>query len=86
MQDINGTTTYDVMPFNNPTFVPLSTFNMAGKIDNIVSIAYDSYDQLWVWNGYFAIPLDIHYDGYIYDPTNTTIYVTEPYNSLQITV
>ena len=85
MQDSNGNITYDIVPFKNAVINPLMTFDMS-IIDNIVGMAFDSYGQLWVWNGYFAIPIDIHYDGYIYDSTNTTIYVTEPFSSLQITV
>lgn len=85
MQDMNGNTTFDIVPFRNGALNPLATVDMS-MIDNIEGIAYDSYGQLWIWNGYFAFPLDIHYDGYIYDPTNTTIYVTEPFDSLQITI
>lgn len=86
MQDNNGTITYDIVPFLNAVLIPLKIIDMSTAIDKIVGMAYDSYGQLWIWNGSFAIPLDIHYDGYIYDPDNTTIYVTEPYTSLQITL
>lgn len=84
LQDTNGNITYDIVPFRNPIIAPLRAIDMSLELNNIKSIAYDSYGRLWAWDGTSATPLDIHYDGYIYDPTNTTIYTTEPYTSLQI--
>lgn len=85
MQDINGNTTIDTIPFKAAILTPLVNIDMS-SVDIIKGMAYDSYGKLWIWNGSYAVPIDIHYDGYIYDPINTTIYVTEPFDSLQITV
>ncbi len=84
MQDLNGVTYYDVLPWRNFEQVPLKTIDMTSLVDSIQGLAFDSYGQLWVWNGAYAIPLKIHYDGYVLDADTATIYVTEPYTSLQI--
>lgn len=84
MQDSSGITTFDVVPYKNASFTSLKSIDLSAFIDIIKSIAYDSYGTLWVWNGAFAIPLDIHYDGYVFDADSKTIFVTEPFDSLQI--
>ena len=83
-QDINGVITEDIFPYLNPQLTPLQTIDMHSQIDNIVGMGFDSYGQLWLWNGSFAYTLNIHYDGYIVDPTSNSIFVTEAYDSLQI--
>lgn len=84
MQDTNGATTYDVVPYRNAAFTPLKTIDMSSLVDNIVGLAFDSYGQLWAWNGSFAIPIKVHYDGYVFDADSKTIFVTEQFDSLQI--
>jgi hypothetical protein len=83
-QDNNGVLTYDVVPFRNAALYPLSTISTSTLVDQIQGIGFDSYGQLWLWNGSFAIPIIIAHDGYVLDATSSTIYVTEPYSSLQI--
>ncbi len=83
-QDINGVTTYDVVPYKNAVFTPLQIIDLSTTIDAIVGIAFDSYGQLWIWNGTFAFPIQIHYDGYVFDADSQKIFVTEPFDSLQI--
>lgn len=86
MQDTNGVITTDIVPFRNAILNPLKVIGMQSMIDNIAGMAYDSYGKLWLWNGFFALPLIIHNDSYVYDPDTTTLYVTEPFDSLQVTV
>lgn len=83
-QDTNGIITHDVLPFRNAQFTSLSTISLTNLVDVIKGIAFDSYGKLWVWNGRFAIQLNIAYDGYVFDSNTAKIYVTEPFNSLQI--
>lgn len=84
MQDINGITTYDVLPFHNAAITPLQTIDLSSVIDTIVGIAFDSYGQLWVWNGSFAIPLLIHYAAYIFDDDSGVLFATDPFDSVTI--
>lgn len=84
MQDGNGITTFDVVPYRNASLVPLKTIDISGLVDSIVGLCFDSYGQLWVWDGNFAIPIKIHYDGYVFDADTKTIFVTEQFDSLQI--
>jgi hypothetical protein len=84
MQDINGTTTYDVVPYRNATMIPLSTVDMSTKIDSIKGIAFDSYGQLWAWNGSFAIPLSIQYQAYVFDADSKTLFSTQPFTDISI--
>ena len=83
-QDNNGVLTSDIYPFRNFQFTPLATIGTTTLIDSIRGIAFDSYGQLWVWNGLFALPLTLAHDGYVLDASTSTIYVTEPFSSLQI--
>lgn len=84
MQDGNGNTTFDVVPYHNSSFTALKSIDVSGIIDIIKGVAFDSYGKLWIWNGRFAMPLIIHYDGYIFDPDSKTIFVTDKFESLQI--
>lgn len=83
-QDLTGKLTYDSAPYLNLALSASASFNISGTIDVVKGIAYDSYGQLWVWNGLFAIPLRVHYDGYVLDSVNQIIYTTEQYDSLVI--
>lgn len=84
MQDAGGILTYDAVPYRNGIFSPLKSLDVSSLINEIRGIAFDSYNQLWLWNGSFAIPVKIHYDGYIFDADSKSIFVTDVYDSLQI--
>lgn len=83
-QDVNGILTYDVVPFLNKGFSPFKSIDVSASIDNITGMAFDSYGQLWLWNGSYALPVIIHYDGYILDVDSQKIFTTEPFDSLQV--
>lgn len=83
-QDSSGTLTYDVVPWHNAMFMPLASLDLSNLIDVVAGLAFDSYGTLWIWNGSFAIPVTIHYDGYVYDPDTKKIFLTDSYDSVQI--
>lgn len=83
-QDNNGAITFDIVTFRNAAVTLLSTLDLSSSIDNIVGITFDSYGQLWVWNGSYIIPITLSHDGYVLDTDTGTIYTTEPFTSLQI--
>lgn len=83
-QDSSGVVTYDVVPWRNAMFIPLATLDLSDLIDVVAGLAFDSYGTLWIWNGSFAIPVMIHYDGYMYDPDAGKIFLTDNYDSVQI--
>lgn len=83
-QDTNGVITSDILPFRNAILESLSTIDMTSSIDVIHGLAFDSYGKLWIWNGLYAIPLTLSHDGYVFDADTSTIYITEPVSSLQI--
>jgi hypothetical protein len=84
-QDLNGQTAVDVVPYRNAVFTPLKTIDLSLLVDNVLGMAFDSYGKLWLWNGDHAMPVKIHYDGYVFDADTATVFVTEQFDSLQIT-
>lgn len=84
MQDGSGVPTVDIFPYRNAALNPLKVIDVSSLIDSIRGLAFDSYGKLWIWNGNFAIPITIHYDGYVFDADSKTIFTTEPFDSLQI--
>jgi len=84
MQDGDGVLTYDVRPYRNPAFTPLSQVDISNLVSSIQAIGYDSYGKLWIWDGYFAVPMIIHYDAYVFDSSNGYLYTTDNYDSIQI--
>lgn len=83
-QDVNGVITSDIYPFLNPNLPSLAILDMSALVDTIKGIAFDSYGQLWLWNGSFAFTVIIHNDGYVIDSNNDKLFVTESYDSLQV--
>lgn len=77
--------TVDTFPFGNFAINPLVTINLSGFVPDIQGLAFDAYDKLWLWTGDFAIPVQIHYDAYIWDASTRTIYATDQYSELQLT-
>lgn len=82
-QDINGVTAFDVVPWRNSSLSPFASIDITDIIDVAKGLTFDSYGKLWVWDGYFAIPLSIHHDAYILDTDSSSIFVTDTYSSLQ---
>jgi hypothetical protein len=74
----------DVVPYSNPAFNPLATINASPAAPVIKGIAFDAHQRLWIWTGEVAVPVAIHYDGYVFDPTTTTVYLTDAYSSVSI--
>lgn len=77
--------TVDTFPFGNFAINPLSVIDAGTLVPSIQGLAFDAYDRLWLWTGEFAIPVQIHYDAYIFDPSTRTIYATDEYPELRLT-
>lgn len=84
MQDASGFTTVDVVPWNNGAFTPLKSIDISNLVDTVQGLAFDSYGSLWIWNGRHAIPIVIHYDAYVVDPDTQSIFLTDQYDSVQV--
>jgi hypothetical protein len=84
MQDTDGNTTIDSVPYKNAAFAALKKIDISELVDNVAGIAFDSYGQLWIWTGSFAFPVIIHYDGYVFDSNTRELFITDKYDSLQV--
>lgn len=84
MQDASGLTSVDVVPWKSAAFTPLKTIDISAVIDIPRGLAFDSYGTLWAWNGSFAIPITVRYDGYIFDANTQMIFTTDQWDSLQV--
>lgn len=76
--------TVDVFAYNNAPLSVLANINLASVVPGIQGIGFDAYDRLWAWTGTYAVPLVLHYDAYLWDPTTRTIYATDQYTQLEI--
>jgi hypothetical protein len=83
--DINGNVTHDSFPYYNGAVTDLiqQTYDLSDIIDNISGIAYDGFNNLWLWNGNYAVPIVPIYHGYILDPINGVLYLTDNWSSIQ---
>jgi hypothetical protein len=63
---------------------PLAMISLGNIVPQVRGIAFDAYDKLWIWTGEFAIPVQIHYDAYVWVPATRTIYATDKYFSLHM--
>ena len=84
LQDTSGVTTVDVVPWRNASFSPETSIDISGLISTPKAVAFDSYGNLWVWTGSFAIRLRIHCDAYVLDIESQTIFTTDQYDLVQI--
>lgn len=76
--------TVDTLPYGNFSLTPLAKISLATLVPSIQGIAFDAYDQLWIWTGSFAVPVKIHYDAFVWVPETRTIYATDKYVELHI--
>jgi hypothetical protein len=76
--------TSDTFPYNNMAITPLVTISLASLVPSVQGLAFDAYDKLWLWTGQFAVPVQIHYDAFLFDAESRTIYCTDKYNALVI--
>jgi hypothetical protein len=74
----------DVVPYSNLALAPLATISAAGAAPIIKGLAFDAHQRLWLWTGDFAVPVTPHYDGYVFDPSTTTVYLTDQFAQVQV--
>lgn len=84
MLDQNNNITRDYFPWTNPVFTPLAALDISTLVPSIQGLAFDCHQRLWVWTGTYAVPLKLFYDGYVFDPTTSTVYLTDNYPQIQI--
>lgn len=82
--DTNNVITRDYYPFSNLEFYPLADLDMTTIVPEVKGLAFDSKHQLWVWTGSFAVPLKLHYDGYVIDTNSQSVYLTDEYSQVRL--
>lgn len=83
--DGSGNKTFDICPYLNPNLrtISQSLADISGLVNNAVGLAYDFLNQLWIWDGAFAIPLKPYYNGYVLDVASRTIFLTDVWDSVE---
>lgn len=76
--------TIDTFAYNNSALSILADISLAGLVPGLQGIAFDAYDHLWAYTDGYAVPLVLHYDAFLWDPSTRTIYATDQYQQLQI--
>jgi hypothetical protein len=82
--DSSGHVTRDYAAHRNQYFRPLKSFDLSADVAEIRGVFFDSRQRPWIWTGYECVPLVFHYDAYVIDPSSRSVYVTEPFVSVQI--
>ena len=80
----DGTVTTDSYPYANleltgqpPAGIELPDFVLEG-------IALDYRQRLWGWTGDTLLPLALHYDAFTFDADSLSLYLTDPFDQVQI--
>lgn len=79
----SGLTT-DVYPYLNMALTPLSTLDISGIVANPREVCFDHLGRLWVWDGNFATPVSIQYDGFVVDRDHNLVFVTDSFESIRL--
>ena len=80
----DGMVTTDSYPYANleltgqpPAGIALPGFILEG-------IALDYRQRLWGWTGAMLLPLALHYDAFTFDAGSLSLYLTDPFDQVQI--
>lgn len=84
LMDQSNNKTYDIFPYGNWPVNILSKLDLTELLPSVAGIAFDAYEQLWIWTGSFAVQLKLNYDAYIFVPSTRTIYLTDQYDQITI--
>jgi hypothetical protein len=82
--DITGNMTSDSFPYPNLGLNVLSALNLTTILPQAQGVARDSLQQLWIWTGEYAIPVQLHYDAYLYDSDSQSIFLTDPFDQVSV--
>jgi hypothetical protein len=82
--DSTGAITSDKFPYDNFDVVDIvkGTYDLSDIVVNIESIAYDFLGNLWLYDGYWAIPIVPYYNSYILDAAGRAIYLTDNWDQI----
>lgn len=82
--DMAGLLTADRFPYPNLNVNVVSTLDLTTILPEAKGIARDSLEQLWIWTGTYAIPVQLHFDAYIYDSNSRTVFLTDPFEQVKV--
>jgi hypothetical protein len=82
--DATNTITSDTCPYLNAAFTPHGAFDLSALVPSIAGLCFDALQRLWVWTGNYLVPLRLHYDAYLFDPSARILYLTDAYDNLYL--
>ena len=82
--DITGNITSDSFPYPNLGLNVVSTLDLTAIVPKAQGVARDSLQRLWIWTGDYAIPVQLHYDAYLYDSDSQSIFLTDPFDQVSV--
>ena len=80
----DGTIAEDSTPWPNLPFNPKASFDLSSLVSRIQGLSFDDRGRLWVWDGFTAVALKLHYDGYVLDQDSQSIYLTDSVGAMTI--
>jgi len=84
--DVNNLITQDVQVYLNSVLTPLATLEFNRLVPAVKGLGFDARQRVWVWTGSFLVPMRFSYDAFIYDASSRSVYTTELYDSVRLTV
>ena len=82
--DSSATLSSDSRPWNAHMLKPLASVDLSPITSAPVGICYDSWNDLWCWDGTTAFPITLNCYSYVLDVANNKIYFTYPVTSVSI--
>lgn len=82
-RDKAGAVLYDATPFLNQALDLSAVFEL--DVPDAQGIGYDYAQRLWVWDGSFLQPFVMRYEAYVFDAASRCLYLTNTYDSVQVT-
>jgi hypothetical protein len=80
--DTSGNLTRDGFPYPNLQ-TTATAYDLSALVPSIQGVTFDAFQQLWIWTGSFAIPLQPIYNGYVLDTASHTLFLTDRFSQVQ---
>src|ERR1035438_5752222 len=79
---VSGVVLHDSYPYADLVVTPLVSLDL--DLAHVRGVAFDARQRMWIWDGNFLHPMKFVYDGYIFDPTSRSLYLTRSYDEVTV--
>ncbi len=83
-RDQNGNSIEDRAAYRQLSAAPRVTIDLSPISSTLCGMYFDYRHSLWMWNGSHLIPVQLDYDGYVYEEDQRSVYLTGPYDQVRL--